>query len=283
MKILVIGDFHGKFPNKFLRIIKKESIDVIISPGDFSSMEKIRKFIFKYWTSKKWWEVVGLKRAKQIEKEAFDSGLKLLKKLNSLDKKVYVIWGNSDFYKDLLSKEEKPINPGYFEDKIKGFKNIILVDKKKTKIDGIDIIGFGGYVDASEYIKNPIDKDIKKRKQRLKRYLRDAKRLNSLFLRAKPNKNFIFLIHFTPYKIFDKVKYKESPMYGKHVGWEPYNKAIKRFKPRLVICGHMHEYQGQKTLGKSIIVNPGPAYEGKAAVIEFDEKRGRVKKIKFIN
>ena len=57
-------------------------------------------------------------------------------------------------------------------------------------------------------------------------------------------------------------------MYGKHVGWEPYNKIIRKYSPKLALCGHMHEYQGKKMLGKSLVVNPGAASEGKFAMID---------------
>jgi len=42
----------------------------------------------------------------------------------------------------------------------------------------------------------------------------------------------------------------------------------------------MHEYQGKKKLGKTMMLNPGAAYDGKAAIIEIDNYK--IKKIKFI-
>jgi len=280
MKILAIGDFHGKFSKKLYNRIKKEDVDFILCVGDLPESEKIRKIIFKYWIRKKWWEVIGLKKAKQLQKESFDSGLDILKRLNSIGKKIYLIWGNSDFYKDFSTSNPKSINPGFYDNKIKRFKNILLINKKKKRIGGLDIIGHGGYVDVTEFIRNPINKDKKKQKRILKRYNKDSKELNKLFLDKKPEKNFIFLIHYTPYRIFDKVKLKSSPMYGKHVGWMPYNKIIKKYGPQIVICGHMHEYQGMKKLYGVPIINPGAAHEGKAAIIELD--KGKIKKIKFI-
>ena len=38
---------------------------------------------------------------------------------------------------------------------------------------------------------------------------------------------------------------------------------------------HMHEYQGKKKLGKSLVVNPGEANKGKAAVIDWPSLRVR--------
>ena len=44
----------------------------------------------------------------------------------------------------------------------------------------------------------------------------------------------------------------------------------------------MHENQGKCKISKTTIINTGAAYENKAVIIDFDEKKGRVKEIKFI-
>ena len=279
MKILAIGDFHGRFPSKLQKRIKQINPDIIISTGDFANVDKIRNLIFKHWMNKNWVDVVGKKKAKQLEKECFDSGLKILKELNSLGIKNYIIWGNADFYKRDQYLESKKISPGCFEDKIKRMKNLVLIDRNKRKANGFDLIGHGGYVDVTDYIKYPMDKDKKKQKKRFERYKKYEFKLKKLFSDKKP-KNFIFLTHYTPYRIFDKVKLRKSPMYGKHVGFEPYNKIIKKYQPLLCICGHMHEYQGMQKLGRTIIVNPGPAFEGKACLIKIEDNK--IRKVKFI-
>ena len=276
MRFLLVGDFHGKFPSKLKNKIKKEKFDYILCTGDLANLDKIRKYIFKYWTTQVWWQAIGIKKARKIEKESFDSGLRILKELNKSGKKVYLIWGNADFYKGTFSKKENAINPGYYEDYIKRFKNIILIDRKREKIKDLEVIGHGGYLDVTEFVKHPIDKDKRNQRIRLERYKKEENNLKKIFLNKKPKK-FIFLIHYAPYKIMDKVKLKASPMYGKYVGWEPYNKVIKRYKPLFVICGHMHEYRGAKKLGKSIIINPGSAYESKAAILDTEKN-----KIKFL-
>ncbi len=56
---------------------------------------------------------------------------------------------------------------------------------------------------------------------------------------------------------------------------------IRRFKPELVLCGHMHENQGRDRIGKSIIVNTGSVLENQYAIVDFDEDKGKVKKVVF--
>ena len=63
MKILAIGDFHGKFPRKFEKLIKREKIDLVVSNGDFFPFI-YRDLWFKhcYHTDVDLWEVIGRKK-----------------------------------------------------------------------------------------------------------------------------------------------------------------------------------------------------------------------------
>ena len=273
MKILAIGDFHGKFPKNFKKEAK--NADIILALGDYANADKIRKLIFKHWTDLHWYEAVGMKKARQMEKESFDSGLRVLKELNSLGKPVYLIWGNTDFYRDYRFTERPIFMPGFYEKKIKKFKNLIILDKKKKTFKNLDLIGHGGYLDITEYVKRSIDDDAESYRKRVKRYRADEKRLKKIFSKAKPKNNAIFVFHYTPYGYFDKIAAKNNPMHGKHVGWEPYNKIIKKYRPSLVFCGHMHEYQSKKKLGKSLVVNPGYAGAGRFAIVDSESLKVR--------
>lgn len=52
---------------------------------------------------------------------------------------------------------------------------------------------------------------------------------------------------------------------GRHVGSRAVRSAVEEHQPDLVICGHIHESAGQDTLGRSVVVNPGPWFRGGAA------------------
>ena len=82
----------------------------------------------------------------------------------------------------------------------------------------------------------------------------------------------------------DKIRAEDAPKEakGEHYGSKMIRRVIDRNQPVLGIGGHMHENQDKCKLGKTIVINTGAAEDGKAAVIEFDEKKGEVKEIRFV-
>jgi Icc-related predicted phosphoesterase len=59
---------------------------------------------------------------------------------------------------------------------------------------------------------------------------------------------------------------------GKHVGSSAVREFVEKRQPDLVICGHIHEARGIDTLGKSKMVNCGPAGRGYYAVAEIGDE-----------
>src|SRR3989344_1021397 len=98
MKILVIGDFHGTLPNRFLNLIKKEHVELVISLGDYLPFH-YRKIWFKHCYGKdvELWEVIGKKKYKQIIIKDLKYGEVVLKKLNDLGIPIYTVLGNIDY------------------------------------------------------------------------------------------------------------------------------------------------------------------------------------------
>ncbi len=53
---------------------------------------------------------------------------------------------------------------------------------------------------------------------------------------------------------------------GRHVGSTSVRAFIERRQPDLVVCGHIHESRGVETIGRSTVVNCGPAHLGYHAI-----------------
>ncbi len=282
MKILAIGDFHGKFPEKLKRVIRKEKIDLILGTGDYTGIDEFRPWLKKSFKAREkgkdiWVEdLIGKEKFKKLLKKDYAAGKIPLKNLNKFKIKTFSVFGNGDWYRWQFNKTNRDY--GLFIKKLKFIKDI---NRGKASFKGLKIVGFGGYLDPDIYFtkkgKKAINEKLGADKRRKKRYKVWEKELMKL-MKNKPD---IMLIHYTPYKCLDKMKEKGFMLTGSPMGVSSYNRAIKKYKPALVVCGHMHENQGTCKIGKTIVINPGAALEGKAAMINFDEKKGKVEKIRF--
>lgn len=238
MRIIAIGDPHGKVP-KITNLVKKEKPDLILCTGDFADDKGITEHIFKNWGSP-WWIKIGKKKAKELIKKSEQKGRKVLEYLNSLGVPVYYISGNHEkkdsFGKGILKK-----------------KNLHYMHLKKKRIYGFDFIFHGGYIEPKIFM-NPKTLKITKKEANLRKKEHDIvkKKIYALFKKGKGNR--IFVTHFTPYLHFDKIKNKQSPMDGKHIGVQAYSDLIKKYQPDLYICGHMHENPGVKKIGKTTAI-----------------------------
>ncbi len=77
----------------------------------------------------------------------------------------------------------------------------------------------------------------------------------------------ILVTHYPPYETKVDLAYT-----GFHIGLEEINEFIKKFKPILCLCGHVHESPGIDKLNSTIIVNPGPIMYGRYALVALNEK-----------
>ncbi len=73
----------------------------------------------------------------------------------------------------------------------------------------------------------------------------------------------------SPYGILDKVNGKFGApkiWWGKHAGSKMILEYIKRYKPKYVFCGHIHEAVGKAKIGKTEVYNLG--YNGNFLVFD---------------
>jgi len=282
MKILVIGDLHGKI-EKLQKEIPKYDFDFIIGIGDYTGIDDWRPYINYYFKLKNGEkrksakEFFGKEKYKKLIKKDFEAGKKVLKFLDALSKPGFFVFGNGDeewynypFSKKILQAKKRNLNF------IKKIKNLKEMTYKTKNYKGISFLGFGGYLDATA---NDKSRDSEWQKKVDKRMKKAETKMN--FLVKKIRKKSIFILHYSPLGIFDKIGDKKNPFYRGSSGINFFRKAILKKKPFLVLCGHMHEYQGKKKLGNSIVVNPGYGAKGKFAIIDIDEEKKKVRKIEF--
>jgi len=285
MKILAIGDFHGNFPNKFKSIIKKEKIDLVVSNGDYFPFH-FRKIWFKhcYRSGKNLWEVIGMKKYRQLLKKDLDMGEKALKKLNSLKVPVYTVVGNLDYSGEPHETNEKRYTKKYgkpkkwnwaeqdfFTPMLKRYKNIKKFTHSYIKFKGFIFIGAYGSTNPG---------DVKSEPYRKNRLVLD--KLFKKFRKENKKAKVIFVSHNMPYHTkLDKIGMKAHELVrGKHYGSKLIRRLINTYQPILHFGGHIHEAWGKQYIHRTLSVNPGAAHEGKAAIITLEE--GKIPKVKFI-
>ena len=72
----------------------------------------------------------------------------------------------------------------------------------------------------------------------------------------------ILMVHTPPYGVHDEIPS------GINVGSTALAKIIRKFKPRAVLSGHIHEARGLIEMDGTLFMNPGPAKDGYAALLE---------------
>ena len=304
MKILVIGDLHGRKPR-----IHFKDFDCIIQVGDVCDNSKIGLYI------KEWFELlkkeetsfmesdqfiiskIGKKELKKLEKESLEKGREILKYLNSFGKSTFMVAGNWDYsygpskIKGINKSDynyRKSFYDWYLGDKInpklvQGLKNIKCCMYRNHVFSGINFLGYGLSSGAELLKKKGRKLNVSKKQfEVLKRSLN--KIFNKLsFAYKKRNKTLplIFISHNIPYNTkLDVVKDKNSYAYKKHLGSWIARKFCEKYKPLLCIGGHIHEGKGKDKIGKTIVINPGFGKDAQV-LIDLDEEKGKVRKIEF--
>lgn len=292
MKILAIGDFQGVFPESLKKKIKKEEFDTVVGVGDYVGVKEWREWVINDLKRAKKGkprippqEYFGKKKFKEILKKDFDAGKKILRTLDSFGKPGVLVFGNGDddWYTYPFQKEAKASKKKLRI--IKKMKNLSAITYNRKKIGGITFVGFGGYMDIDAYFDRKEwgeSKNDKSLDRRIKRREKSKKKLEENIKKSSPPRIFVF--HYPPKGVFDIIRdKKDNPMNGKSAGIGFFADAIKKHKPLLALCGHMHEYRGMKKLGGIPVINPGDAEKGKAAIISLPENKKDKIKVKFIN
>lgn len=304
MKILVIGDLHGRKPK-----IPKIDFDCIVQVGDVCDDRKLSP----YW--RLWFHLlkelgddapdaeelilsdVGEEGYKKLEKDSLIEGRKILEYLNSFEKPVFFIPGNWDqSFGETTVKNPEISNYAYYKSwferflgkesnpkLVKGLKNVFDCQFKIHNFKNINLIGYGLSNNKEKIIEKPKKKLSKLEIKKLDNiYFKIINRLSLLYKLRDKNSPVIFLTHNIPYETkLDIVKDKKSYAYKKHLGSYVAREFCEKYKPLICIGGHVHEGKGKDKIGKTLLINPGFG-EDALVLIDIDENKGKVREIKFI-
>lgn len=304
MRILVIGDLHGRKP-----IIKIKDFDCMVVVGDVCDDSKIGPLYKKYFKLFKenpnlefgadsfFISEIGKRKFKQYERESLEEGYKILKYLDSFGKPIFMIAGNWDQsygptkIKNLEESDytyRKAFYDFYLGDKInpkliKGLKNIKNCMYKNNELKGINFFGYG--LSSAPEKTGSRKKKLKLTKKQITILKKSYNKLFDKLVRAfnKIEKRFplIFITHDIPYNTkLDVGKDKKSHVYGKHLGSTIARKFCEKYQPLICVGGHIHEGKGKDKIGKTIVLNPGFGQNAQI-LIDIDEDKNRVRKIKF--
>ena len=120
-----------------------------------------------------------------------------------------------------------------------------------------------------------------------------AGRIDTMAAQVPDMSHAIFNLHCPPYRSgLDEAPAIDADLKLMHggralrpVGSKAVRDAIDRYQPLLSLHGHIHESKGAVTLGKTLSINPGSAYEEgmlMAAIINLDAKKG-IKSYQLVN
>jgi len=237
MKILALGDPHGKLPKNLGYLVKKNEIGIIACMGDIAPIPIPRK-------------KESFTQACERSKISFEN---IVLKLCSYNLPLITLRGNTW----VGTRKNNEVTNKIFSQ----YKNLINKRIGKLEINGINFIFFD-MTYGKHSIRNP--KNFKK-----KNFISNTTRKKKLDNLLKKNEDAILLSHAPPYSYLDKIHS------GKHVGSKILLNAIKKYQPKLVLCGHIHEAKGKAKIGKTIVYNLGDG--GDYAVFDVDK---RIKLIK---
>ncbi|PIO07666.1 hypothetical protein COU59_03085 [Candidatus Pacearchaeota archaeon CG10_big_fil_rev_8_21_14_0_10_34_12] len=299
MKILVIGDFHGKIPKGLNKLIEKENIDLVVSLGDYAPFY-YRKLWFKHCYGKdiELWEVIGKKKYKELVLEDLRRAEKVLKSLNNLSVPVFTVLGNVDWSAaDDIVDIKKPKGKRYwkweeerlriFQKLLKKYKNIKRFDYRFLKFGDYIFIGMRGH-SAPGKVKSKAFRKYKQKLENLfKKFSKENKQGKVIFVshniahNTKLDKLSMKSVKFAQ-KSAGIENEKDVKRRRRHYGSKMARRIIEKWQPILHLGGHIHEAWGKDKIGKTTLINPGAVPEGKSAIITLDKEKGKVKNIRFL-
>jgi len=130
----------------------------------------------------------------------------------------------------------------------------------------IDTFDVGKGIDESKAERIELKKVIKKGISFVGINGTDIKQYKILDEKQLVDKKSVLVSHVPPYGAQDKI------FVGLHGGNKELREIVDKYKPRLVLCGHIHEDPGSTKIGETTVVNCSMGKRGEGAIIEINEK-----------
>jgi Icc-related predicted phosphoesterase len=259
MKILAIGDPHGNLEK--IKKIPIEDIDLILLVGDLGKADLARKRFFENLKRKEK-GLPELKVTNQYRKreylETYTSAIQVGKYLSKIAP-VYTIFGNADNSNQEVRKKSKKLKldlPFLYND-LNSIPRFQVINNRIVNVSGVKIGGLEYFIDTS-WVKDFKPVEYEKRLKEAKRETEKARKILNRFGTYDAN---IFLCHQPPQGYLDESNFSGAPASwkGKHAGSKVILDYIKKYQPKYVFCGHIHEGEGRTKIGKTEVYNLGVA------------------------
>jgi len=183
-------------------------------------------------------------QSKKIHDEIHYSTLDIFKKLSRYAP-VYSIQGNVGI--STLSESKKyekkyGLKHAPTMEVLNKLEKVNLVKNRLRIINGLRV-GFLEYFVDTCWVREFKPSDYKRAMKKAKKESDRAKRVLNSFYDLD-----ILVCHQPPYGILDKVNFPGVPegWKGKHAGSKVILDYVKKFQPKYVFCGHIHEGEGKK-------------------------------------
>ena len=189
MKFLTFVDLHEdkKVFKELLKRIGQKDIEFVVCAGDLTQFGRSLRYVLKH--------------------------------LNDLGKKIYLIPGNHE-------------SDRMFKEVLSDYPNCINFNQKAVRLNNYLFLGYGegGFSVQDE----------------------NFRKISRDWYGKYNGEKIVLVTHGPPFGTAADL------LESKHVGNKDFRSFIERVKPKLVICGHIHETAGANSkIGSTAVINPG--------------------------
>lgn len=252
MRILVIGDCHGRKPE-----IPDTEYDMVLAVGDIcGGTDEMRTHMFQAIDSEnRWYELMGEEKAKREVEKSIEDGREILEQLNNLQVPVFIVPGNWDWSRE--QSDWKFLEEKGYEQMVSEYENIHDLNFSREELGDFSFVGYGPCsgpeLPQYEDDKPETDEELEEMREE---YREKKEELQRLFERT--GSRTIFLSHNAPNNTdLDMIENEDSPKHGRHYGSVIVRELVEEYGPEFNVAGHMHEGKGTDEIGETLCINTG--------------------------